>query len=194
MVEVVEEVLVDDEDGDVEMGGDASGSASASSLSESSGSSALEGYEEVDEELLEAAQELRRWVWVAGESCRGDQRGWAGSRRLNSICRALVGKGDLAFRSYKPRSTVLKKAQKQGGIDLDGVTIDKEVEKIKTELRTGAAEMAASGELLPKPVDWDLKRDAQPRLDRLQRETQRAIRDLVAQKIKEEEEQDVEMN
>ena len=40
--------------------------------------------------------------------------------------------------------------------------------------------------LAPRKPDWDLKRDVAPKLDKLERRTQKAIAELIRERLKEE--------
>lgn len=45
--------------------------------------------------------------------------------------------------------------------------------------------------LAPRKPDWDLKRDVAPKLARLERQTQRAIAELIWERLKEKKDEDL---
>ncbi|XP_043231466.1 coiled-coil domain-containing protein 12-like [Amphibalanus amphitrite] len=87
------------------------------------------------------------------------------------------------FRSYRPADEKLKEA----------VLPDAEPSSVEALLgdTAAAADSASSkpdevdiAQLAPRKPDWDLKRDLAPRLERLERRTQRAIAELIRQRLR----------
>ena len=61
-------------------------------------------------------------------------------------------------------------------------TIEKQVASLQVPETDMNAPLDIS-ELAPKKIDWDLKRDTQDQLDKLQRKTERAISKLLRERI-----------
>jgi len=85
--------------------------------------------------------------------------------------------GPLKFRNYYPRDENLRQLRRPA------------VPDFTQELTEHFDQLAAvtSDEALisapPKKANWDLKRDLEPKLDELDRETQRAIYDMLKTKL-----------
>ena len=93
------------------------------------------------------------------------------------------------FRSYKPKDENLQKTimepAKPGDI----------TEKVQDQMEAGKSEDLLSEvdltSLAPRKPDWDLKRDSAKKLDKLERRTQRAIAELIRERLKESGEKDL---
>lgn len=89
-----------------------------------------------------------------------------------------------SFRSYKPANESLK------DFVLPEPELEEITEKVKEELeseKTGVVmESLDFTNLAPRKPDWDLKRDIAPKLEKLEKRTQKAIAELIRQRLKEE--------
>ena len=91
----------------------------------------------------------------------------------------------LKFRNYQPRSE-----------ELQGLAIVKAVVPVAEPTTTEALHSDATQEpllnLAPKRPNWDLKRDLEPQMKKLRSATDRAIVQLIAQRVAEEQEREQE--
>jgi coiled-coil domain-containing protein 12 len=96
-------------------------------------------------------------------------------------------KPKLKFRSYNPQTEELKeKKLPKGRPENVEPQIQEQLEAAKsTDL--GDINLA---NLAPKKVDWDLKRDIAKKLDKLERRTQRAVVELICERLQGEEEKE----
>ncbi|XP_041372257.1 coiled-coil domain-containing protein 12-like [Gigantopelta aegis] len=87
------------------------------------------------------------------------------------------------FRSYKPQDEKLKEDSMQ--VDMKRPDVS---DKVKDQLEAGKSKhMIEEVDLLnlaPRKPDWDLKRDIAPKLEKLDRHTQRAIAELIRERLK----------
>ncbi|KAK9503922.1 hypothetical protein O3M35_010381 [Rhynocoris fuscipes] len=88
------------------------------------------------------------------------------------------------FRSYKPsddklKETVLEPA-KPGNVEAE---IKDQLESAKMRVVIEDLDLTS---LAPRKPDWDLKRDVAKKLERLERKTQRAIAELIRERLKSE--------
>ena len=90
------------------------------------------------------------------------------------------------FRSYQPESDTLKQdvvpEAKPGDVSEH---IKDEIAKENQGLVVNELDFVS---LAPRKPDWDLKRDVAPKLDKLERRTQKAIAELIRERLKEEDE------
>lgn len=88
------------------------------------------------------------------------------------------------FRSYKPADDSLK------DLALPEPEIDEITDKVKEELDNESMgvvmETLDFSNLAPRKPDWDLKRDINPKLAKLEKRTQKAIAELIRERLKEE--------
>ncbi len=88
---------------------------------------------------------------------------------------------NLIFRSYKPFSPELQKKMIPGPSILEDLQwVDAELRLIVENCRKSEESLA---NIVPKKINWDLKRDLAPKLSILNSKTQRAIAELVREKI-----------
>ena len=93
----------------------------------------------------------------------------------------------LKFRNYTPSN-----------LEQDSVVLEPETKRAKTE-EPSALELAlekarsasTSHEETTKKINWDLKRDIQPKLDKLQKRTQKAIVGILRERLEREAAEDV---
>ncbi|CDW54990.1 cwf18 domain containing protein [Trichuris trichiura] len=87
----------------------------------------------------------------------------------------------LKFRNYKPLDSELARFT----VDLSpALDIADELRDVLEEAKKfQEVEEIDLASLAPKKVDWDLKRDAQKKLDKLERRTQKAIIELIRQRL-----------
>ncbi|TRY68345.1 hypothetical protein TCAL_01408 [Tigriopus californicus] len=88
------------------------------------------------------------------------------------------------FRSYKPNDEgmfegVLPEAEPAEVTDKVREELDREHEAIQIDKLDFV-------NLAPRKIDWDLKRDIAPKLEKLERRTQRAIAELIRERLQEE--------
>lgn len=88
------------------------------------------------------------------------------------------------FRSYKPAAESLKDhVLPEYQI---GEIADKVKEELENEDKGVLMENLDFTNLAPRKPDWDLKRDIAPKLERLEKKTQKAIAELIRERLKEE--------
>ncbi|CAG5127159.1 unnamed protein product [Candidula unifasciata] len=86
------------------------------------------------------------------------------------------------FRSYKPESDSLKDSAKQAAKPIDvKESIKDQIEAGKTDHIVSEVDLST---LAPRKPDWDLKRDISKKLEKLERRTQRAIAELIRERLK----------
>merc|ERR1719436_220537 len=85
----------------------------------------------------------------------------------------------LAFRNYIPRCTELKKYMIEPA---KPVNIIGDFEELITQAKRNEQDLS---QIVPKKANWDLKRDVQPQLDRLQLLTKKAIREILKKRMEE---------
>ncbi|KAF5285412.1 hypothetical protein FQA39_LY16666 [Lamprigera yunnana] len=89
------------------------------------------------------------------------------------------------FRSYKPQDEKLNEAvigdAKPGDIESE---VKDQLNLAKTKVIIDELDIT---NLAPRKPDWDLKRDVAKKLEKLERRTQRAIAELIRERLKEEE-------
>jgi len=88
------------------------------------------------------------------------------------------------FRSYKPADESLKELTLPEA-DVEEIT-DKVKEELENEDKGVVMESLDFTNLAPKKPDWDLKRDIAPKLEKLEKRTQKAIAELIRERLKEE--------
>ncbi|XP_037073568.1 coiled-coil domain-containing protein 12-like [Pollicipes pollicipes] len=93
------------------------------------------------------------------------------------------------FRSYKPIDEKLKESELP---EAEPGNVDALLGAVETSDAAAARpEEVDVAQLAPRKPDWDLKRDLAPRLERLERRTQRAIAELIRQRLEREQGADV---
>mmetsp|Transcript_885 Transcript_885/g.2625 ORF Transcript_885/g.2625 Transcript_885/m.2625 type:complete len:140 (-) Transcript_885:127-546(-) len=104
---------------------------------------------------------------------------------------ASAGSGGvkLKFRNYVPSGDeladkVLALSDETPSID-EAVKLAQEKMAVETVERTGSApdDDVDLLNLAPQKIDWDLKRDIAPKLEKLERRTQRAIAELINERL-----------
>ncbi|GFO20390.1 coiled-coil domain-containing protein 12 [Plakobranchus ocellatus] len=87
-----------------------------------------------------------------------------------------------SFRSYKPGSETLK------DLSMDTIKPSDVTDIIKDQLEAGRTDHVVSevdlNNLAPRKPDWDLKRDVSKKLEKLEKRTQRAIAELIRERLK----------
>lgn len=88
------------------------------------------------------------------------------------------------FRSYKPADESLKE------LELPEAETQEITDKVKEELENEKVghqmESLDFQNLAPRKPDWDLKRDIAGKLEKLEKRTQKAIAELIRDRLKEE--------
>lgn len=102
-------------------------------------------------------------------------------------------KKKIKFRNYQPRDVSLAKKQREEGDDAVAAEADiKKVEDVPettqekpVDIIQAELEQCSTTELniLPKNNNWDLKQLLAPKMERLQKRTQRAIVDILREKL-----------
>lgn len=94
----------------------------------------------------------------------------------------------VLFRNYKPQSEELEPAtlplEAPADVEMLVKTQLEDGEKAKEEVQVEITNLA------PKKITFDLKRCIQPQLDKLERRTDKAIAELIRQRLKEGKQQD----
>ncbi|XP_013172323.1 PREDICTED: coiled-coil domain-containing protein 12 [Papilio xuthus] len=87
------------------------------------------------------------------------------------------------FRSYRPQDETLQEAKLD---DAQPAVVDNEVKDL---LEAGKEKVVLQdldiSSLAPRKPDWDLKRDVAKKLEKLERRTQKAIAELIWERLKE---------
>lgn len=90
---------------------------------------------------------------------------------------------NLQFRSYTPKDEDLRKHSNIATPDDIGETVESETKNLTKEALAKAAEAEKEEvdllDLQPKKPNWDLKRDVEKKLEKLDRRTQRAVLELI---------------
>ncbi|XP_050304377.1 coiled-coil domain-containing protein 12 [Anthonomus grandis grandis] len=90
------------------------------------------------------------------------------------------------FRSYKPLDEKLKDNA------LLEIKPDDVIEQVKEQLESAKSQIVMDQldvtSLAPRKPDWDLKRDTTKKLEKLERQTQKAIAELIRERLKERKE------
>ncbi|XP_049277618.1 coiled-coil domain-containing protein 12 [Anopheles funestus] len=93
------------------------------------------------------------------------------------------------FRNYKPET---EEFQESMAMDDHAGIVEKEVgthlKMMKTPIVIEEIDIA---NLAPRKPDWDLKRDVSKKLEKLERRTQKAIAELIRERLKAGQEQDI---
>ncbi|KAG2206956.1 mRNA splicing factor [Mucor mucedo] len=93
----------------------------------------------------------------------------------------------LKFRSYTPNDDKLKEHVEIATPNDIGDTIESETKNLTKEALAQAAEKQKEEvdlfNLAPKKPNWDLKRDVEKKLEKLDRKTQRAIYEIIRQRL-----------
>ncbi|GMI37521.1 hypothetical protein TrRE_jg12209 [Triparma retinervis] len=104
-----------------------------------------------------------------------------------------LGRGDV---DENDESSPASKRQKKEGEMEGGEEVEPKsaIEQALEEAKRAQLEMRGPGDeiaaLAPKKINWDLKRDAQGRLDKLEKRTQRAIIGLLKERLEREAEEE----
>ncbi|EJW85238.1 hypothetical protein WUBG_03851 [Wuchereria bancrofti] len=86
----------------------------------------------------------------------------------------------LTFRSYEPQSDLGEKRD-----DVDLFAVEKEIaDQLADTQDTRAVEQIDITTLAPRKIDWDLKRDIAEKLEKLERRTERAMAQLIRERLK----------
>ena len=89
------------------------------------------------------------------------------------------------FRSYKPTDESLKDLVLPADSNIGEIT-DKVKDELDNEDKGVVMESLDFSNLAPRKPDWDLKRDIASKLERLEKRTQKAIAELIRERLKEE--------
>ena len=84
----------------------------------------------------------------------------------------------IRFRNYKPRDKNLKYFELPAP-KVEALITEDEIKKLGEPMTTETGIM----DIAPKKANWDLKRDVARKLQRLEKRTQRAIVDLIRDKV-----------
>jgi len=108
-------------------------------------------------------------------------------------------KPKVTFRNYAPQTLddedegSRKRSRPDDNVDQQVLTLDAALESAARQVKTDESLKALRGELVadttvlaPRKVNWDLKKQLQPKLDRLERRTQRAIVQLLRERLERE--------
>ncbi|KAL4002506.1 cwf18 pre-mRNA splicing factor family protein [Acanthocheilonema viteae] len=86
----------------------------------------------------------------------------------------------LTFRNYESQNDLGDKRD-----DVDLFAVEKEIaDQLIDTQDTRAVEQIDITTLAPRKIDWDLKRDVAERLEKLERRTERAIAQLIRERLK----------
>ncbi|XP_027764853.1 coiled-coil domain-containing protein 12 [Empidonax traillii] len=94
---------------------------------------------------------------------------------------------EIKLRNYEPEDEELKKRKLPPGKPASVEdTVKEQLEAAKPEPIIDEVDLA---NLAPRKPDWDLKRDVSKKLEKLERRTQRAIAELIRERLKGQEEE-----
>ncbi|CAO3596537.1 unnamed protein product [Absidia cylindrospora] len=97
---------------------------------------------------------------------------------------------DLKFRSYTPTDENLKQHVSIATPNHIKITAETETKEIPTQTLAEAAEKEKEDvdlfNLAPKKANWDLRRDVEKKLEKLDRRTQKAILETIRQRLTKE--------
>ncbi|KAI9488928.1 mRNA splicing factor [Zychaea mexicana] len=100
---------------------------------------------------------------------------------------AETAEKNLSFRSYTPTDENLKQHTNVATPSDIGETVESETKDYTKKALAAAAEQDKEEvdlfNLQPKKPNWDLKRDVQKKLDKLDRKTQRAILEIIRERL-----------
>lgn len=86
------------------------------------------------------------------------------------------------FRNYRPESEEIKENAAEEVVPMDvNSEISSQLEMMKTAIVIEDIDIA---NLAPRKPDWDLKRDVSKKLEKLERRTQKAIAELIRDRLK----------
>ena len=106
----------------------------------------------------------------------------------------------LTFRNYVPKDSTLDASAVQQPTKRPRTTVEEPKSALELALQETKATEDSSGQsnnwssvthVTTKKVNWDLKRDIQAKMDKLERRTQRAIVDLLRERLEREATEDV---
>uniref|UniRef100_A0A182NN35 Cwf18 pre-mRNA splicing factor n=1 Tax=Anopheles dirus TaxID=7168 RepID=A0A182NN35_9DIPT len=130
----------------------------------------------LEEEALKRKNRLRE---LRGKRTQDEQSTAAASEDSARVPKPI-------FRNYKPED------EQPTVVDALGADVEKEVstqlEMMKTPIVIEEIDIA---NLAPRKPDWDLKRDVSKKLEKLERRTQKAIAELIRERLKAGQEQDL---
>ena len=93
-------------------------------------------------------------------------------------------KKTIKFRNYAPKDDQLKSKKLESIKPIDVVeSLTEHLEKSKSEKSAEEVDLTT---LAPRKPDWDLKRDVSKKLEKLEKRTQKAIIELIRERLKEE--------
>ncbi|KAI7882946.1 mRNA splicing factor [Lichtheimia hyalospora FSU 10163] len=108
----------------------------------------------------------------------------------NAESRLTMRNRTLAFKSYTPNDENLKQHVNIATPDDVGETVESETKNFTKDALAEAAvkekEEVDLFNLQPKKPNWDLKRDVEKKLERLDRRTQKAVLELIRQRLSNE--------
>ena len=111
---------------------------------------------------------------------------WGPYCLLFQICTNLISDYfSPVFRSYKPTDESLKDLVLPADSNIGEIT-DKVKDELDNEDKGVVMESLDFSNLAPRKPDWDLKRDIASKLERLEKRTQKAIAELIRERLKEE--------
>uniref|UniRef100_A0A0K0DN38 Coiled-coil domain-containing protein 12 n=1 Tax=Angiostrongylus cantonensis TaxID=6313 RepID=A0A0K0DN38_ANGCA len=90
--------------------------------------------------------------------------------------------GEAIFRNYKPASEVGKVVHPKPKFDVVEEVIAEHLEDAKKIEPVTTVDLST---LAPKKIDWDLKRDIEKRLQKLERRTQKCIAEMIRERLAE---------
>ncbi|KAE9394105.1 mRNA splicing factor [Gymnopus androsaceus JB14] len=95
------------------------------------------------------------------------------------------GKGIIKNRNFDPESRTLKKHTAAEDVEMD--TVEQNVEGLAQQVIAEDEEKRAEElnvfNIAPKRINWDLKRETDKKLSKLERKTQEAIHTLIRQRL-----------
>ncbi|TKR65149.1 hypothetical protein L596_025598 [Steinernema carpocapsae] len=84
------------------------------------------------------------------------------------------------FRSYEPDIFIKEKPEIERKLDI----VDEQIQDQLADTKdTSVIQEISVNTLAPRKLDWDLKRDEKERLEKLERQTRRAINQLIKQRL-----------
>lgn len=129
---------------------------------------------------MESTEQRKARLKALRDEAVGSDEGNIDNKRNKPEESSAVSETVLKFRSYQPRDESLKDKQLQPAA---APSIQKEAEARMASVPDVANTEVGLANLAPRKVDWDLKRDIAKKLEKLEKRTQRALVEILREKL-----------
>jgi coiled-coil domain-containing protein 12 len=137
-----------------------------------------------------------RLAALAARAGRSNQESTAPDEASNEKDESEAAAPKVNFRNYIPQDASLQpqQATEEQEVDQQPVTkkpkLEEALQKAQQEAQQSTA-AATIGVAATKKINWDLKRDLELQMDRLERKTQKALVELLKERLSKEAEEEV---